>query len=83
VAEVAVAVADGDRAAVVARGGVALEVGELFAAGGRRAAVFEHHAGSGEELDVEIAVAVRVAIGMAVRVTVTMTIGVAVGFWWS
>ena len=35
VAEVAVAVADGDRSATVAGGGVALETGELLAANGR------------------------------------------------
>ena len=47
VAEVAVAGADGDAAAVVAGWGVGLEVGELLAAGGVRAGVFGHDAGSG------------------------------------
>ena len=83
VAEVAVAVADGDGAAVVAGRGVRLEVGELFAAGGGRAAVLEHHAGAGEELEVDlaaVAVAVRVTVGVAVRVTIGVTVRVAVGF---
>ena len=67
VAEVAIAVADGDGAAVVAGWGVGLEVGELFAAGGRRSAVFEHHAGTAEELEVQLRVAVGVAVRVAIR----------------
>ena len=61
-AQITVAVADGDRAAVVAGRGVRLEVGELLATGGGWAAVLEHHAGSGEQLEVDLAVAVAIAV---------------------
>ena len=69
VAEVAVAGADGDRAAVVAGGCVRLEVGELFAAGGVDHGVLGHDAGAGEE-GAHVAVAVGVTVGMTIGVTV-------------
>lgn len=47
VAQVAIAVPHGDRAATVARRRVGLEVGELLAAGRGGAGVFEHYAGAG------------------------------------
>ncbi len=80
VTQVTIAVANGDRAAVVAGWGVGLEVGELFAAGGRRAAVFEHYPGAGEQLDVDLGVAVGVTVGMAICLSVAVTVRVAVGF---
>ena len=60
VAEVAVAVADGDAAAVVAAGGVALEAGELRASQIDRAAVLvdlEGYAGTLQTSQVDFAVA--------------------------
>ena len=55
VAEVAVAGADGDGAAVVAGWGVGLEVGELLAAGRRGAGIFEQHAGAGQQRGADVA----------------------------
>src|SRR5947208_1747862 len=75
VAQVAVAVADGDGAAVVAAWGVELEAGELVAADGRAGAVHaELGAGPLEQVGVSflrlsrVAVAVAITIGRAVAV---------------
>ena len=73
VAEVAVAGADGDRAAAVARGSVRLEIGELLAAGCAGAGVFGHYAGAGQERGADFTV--RVAVGMTIRVAVGLAIG--------
>ena len=79
VAEVAVAGADGDGAAVVAGRGVGLEVGELLAAGGVGALVFEHDAGAGQQCGADIAVcAVPTGRAGTIRVAVGVTVCVAV-----
>ena len=65
VAEVAVAVADGDGAAVVAAGGVELEAGELVAADGGAVAVdAELRAGAFEQLGVELFAGGRMAVAI-------------------
>src|SRR5262245_45254831 len=77
VAEVAVAVADGDGAAVVAAGGVELEAGELVAADVRAVAVdAELRAGPFEQVGVGFLVR---AVAAAVRVAVTESLADASG----
>ena len=73
VAEVAVAVADGDGAAVVAAGGVELEAGELVAADGRgrcRRSCMATPARSSRRVVCACACAVDVAVACASRVAV-------------
>ena len=68
-AEVAVAAADGDGAAVVATGGVELEAGELGALDGGASAV-QPELGRGR-----VAVAVSVDVAIAVTVTIRASRG--------
>src|SRR5262245_11129857 len=75
-ADVAVSVAAGYGAAVVAGGCVGLEIGELFAAGGGGAGVFQENAGAGQEGGVDVAGGAAVAV--AVCVTIAMAVRVAV-----
>src|SRR4029077_12836291 len=77
VAEVAVAGADGDRAAAVAGGSVRVEIGGLLAAGGAGAGVFGHDAGAGQQRGADFTVGV--AVGMTIRVAVCVTVGLAIG----
>ena len=83
-AQIAVAVADGDRAAVVAGGRVGLEIGELLAAGRVRAAVLEHHARAGQQGCADfgaVTVAVRMAVACAVAVAVRVAVLLGAGDW--
>ena len=55
-AQIAVAVADGDRAAVVATGGVGLEAGELLASVGETGRGFQlhRHPGLGQPVEIDL-----------------------------
>lgn len=76
-AQITVAVSDGDGAAVVAAGGVELEAGELVAAdGGAGAAFAELRAGGAGAVGVRCGVAVR---AVAVCGGVTVAVGRGLG----